>query len=225
MKIEIKRSKYLPILIIVFAMLLLAAGAVSGVWYYMDRQSKSLMKEKALQIQDLQNQIKKLEENNNQDENTTPVNNNFSLVKTYEVKGSAYQNDEYGFKVTLNSSWQNVKVFENYYLYDYEFIGSTPKKIREEIWYIALPTKDNSWEESGVAKGYADKLAVSATPKDVWYAEKKESPDSLSVSGYLAENSKYVFSWGPPQSGPTDFVFSQKEVETVAKTLVAYEPK
>jgi len=52
-----KKHKYLPVLITIFVMLLLTAGAVAGVWYYMDKQAEDNRAELQSQIDELRSNI------------------------------------------------------------------------------------------------------------------------------------------------------------------------
>ncbi len=57
MEPEKKEHKYLPVLITVFVMLLITAGAVAGVWYYMDKQSDNDKAELQSQINELRSSV------------------------------------------------------------------------------------------------------------------------------------------------------------------------
>ncbi len=57
MESEVRKHKYLPILIAVFVMLLVTTIAVGGVWYYMDQQAKKAANDNAKQVAELQKQI------------------------------------------------------------------------------------------------------------------------------------------------------------------------
>jgi len=89
-----KKHKYLPVLITIFVMLLLTAGAVTGVWYYMDQQAENDKAELQAQIDELRADV---------DNDTTEE---VADTEEDETAGwASYTNTYQGFSLKYPSDW------------------------------------------------------------------------------------------------------------------------
>ncbi len=211
MESEVRKHKYLPILIAVFVMLLVTTIAVGGVWYYMDQQAK---KDKAAAaeetIQDLRNQINGV---NNTGEETT-----VGTVST-TADWKTYTNSEYNFSIkypsnfyvtvgglnpdnTFSVYFQNVK-YQNVEAESPQ-IGLTlfPKKATDlGLWIKNSPeyfTDVTDFAQSSIIDGYYFK-----------------SSGMVINENYATQNSAktYAYVIGAPQG------FSECSVTDLAKSL------
>jgi hypothetical protein len=77
MEPEVQKHKYLPVLVTVLVMLFVTAGAVAGVWYYMDKQAKKAADDNTQQAAEL------VSERTNNPEEPEILISDFENWKTY----------------------------------------------------------------------------------------------------------------------------------------------
>ncbi|MDD5693074.1 MAG: SH3 domain-containing protein [Patescibacteria group bacterium] len=119
----------------------------------------------------------------------------------------AYENTEYGFKLTFPSSWSGYKFY---------------KKVMDDgsiVLYAELPTSDAAFATSSTSDpGYASMFAISVLTQAQWDAVKNsEGPKPT----YLGQNDKYIFAWSSAQANATDLATQFKEIKTIIDTFEA----
>jgi hypothetical protein len=114
-----------------------------------------------------------------------------------------YKNTKYGFSLTFPQAWAGYKIFE--------------KDFGDSIaLYVAIPTTDKAWTESGpVDKGYASLFAIAVYTKAKWETAKvAEGPKPT----YLGTYQDYVITWSSGQAAPTDLTDRFPEIKTIIAT-------
>ena len=102
MEPEVQKHKYLPVLVTVLVMLFVTAGAVAGVWYFMDKQAKEDKTAAEKTTQDLQKQINEL--SRTQVEANTADERSIEEAKI-DCTGT-YQSKIYGFSISCPTGWK-----------------------------------------------------------------------------------------------------------------------
>ncbi len=125
-------------------------------------------------------------------------------------KSLAYVNNTYGFTVSFNSLWTGYKV---------KTVVPADNSVTAYL-YVNLPTAstDPVWttESSTNFAGYASVMAFSVFTPAQWSAMYDAAPQQPTK---LAENSHYIFTYGPAQAYPDDLNAAYEDIATVIATF------
>ena len=153
--------------------------------------------------------IKKNAKKNNQPD--AAVSQQLSSQTQQTQSDLVYTNNKYGFQLTLPGGWENYKAIEN----------NMPGTI-----FFLLPTKDKTWaapDNSGKdsKSGYADVFSIDISTIGDWTKtcvpkcdREENGPGCYICTDYVAKNSKYVFTFYPPQTLPNDLQNSSIVMDT-----------
>lgn len=95
---EKPKHKYLPVLITILVMLLIAGGLAAGVWYYMDQQAKTNKASADQQISNLQKRVSDSQKSQTNASTTTP-----NTTKTPAEAPDKVVNDFYSWYMSVTS--------------------------------------------------------------------------------------------------------------------------
>lgn len=120
-----------------------------------------------------------------------------------------YKNTTYGFQMTFLSGWGG-----------YKFFPITGEAGATAAWYVALPTTQANYSETGIDKGYASMFALTVFTPDQWKAvATAEGPKpTLAV-----QNQQWVIAYSLPNgTPPTDLATQASQSKTVISTIKFY---
>lgn len=187
--------------LITIVFVVLAAGAVGGiVWYLMDKNEKDIKDSNDKSVQELQKTI-------------TDLKNKVNELKDASKKESAtadwkvYQNTQYGFQLTFPESWKGYKFYAS------TIDGTTM------TWYVEVPTNDPNWKTADQTHeaGYYSVFAISAYTSSQWTADQANEIKS----GYVGKNANYTFGYSPAQVGPSDAGTKSSDINAIIATFKA----
>mgnify|MGYP001561411868 CR=1 FL=1 len=130
----------------------------------------------------------------------------------YEVQNSeligrdwkTYKNDEYGFQLMLTDEWKNYRVLKD-------------SRDSNGVYYLEfeVPTLDKNYRDYR-GESYATPFGIMIFTKDLWLKVKKEEGPK---PNYIAENSKYVFTYYRWQDAPEDLISINFNVDKIISTF------
>lgn len=193
---EGKGSIWIAIVVTVLIMLILGGSG----YYILDKKNREDKNALESQVANLTQQVDAL--NAAKEEKAAQP----AAATTTTDSQWLYKNTTYGFSLTFNEKW------EGYKLKLADIAGSTA------TYYVCVPTTDTKWTSSSDSyPGMASVFAISVDTKAQWAEAEAEEGGNRSTK--IGETSKYVFSYSPAQSGPTDVL--NKKLSSDIKNVVA----
>lgn len=120
---------------------------------------------------------------------------------------TVYINKTYGFKLKFPLTWPGYKFFET------TLSGSDALA----VYYVALPTTDAKWKETGgVESGYASLFVMGIYTPAEWAKISGTEGPALAL---IQKTSKYVYTWLPAQAAPKDLLKRFNDPASIIKTF------